>query len=170
MTPEEKVSIGLNISKATKGRKQSPEAIARTADALRGRLLSSEHRHKISLSLLGNKRCLGYKHTKETCHKDSLAHRGEKSYLWQGGISFEPYTPEFNNALRLEIRARDNFVCQLCTISENGQAHDVHHIDYDKTNSTRNNLVTLCHSCHTKTNQNRDYWQEHFHRDGRQQQ
>ncbi len=32
------------------------------------------------------------------------------------------------------------------------------HIDYNKKNSNLNNLITLCGSCHTKTNTNRNYW------------
>lgn len=31
-------------------------------------------------------------------------------------------------------------------------------IDYDKDNLDPNNLISLCNSCHAKTNKNRDYW------------
>ena len=34
----------------------------------------------------------------------------------------------------------------------------IHHIDYDKLNCKPENLITLCHSCHAKSNYNRDYW------------
>lgn len=37
-----------------------------------------------------------------------------------------------------------------------------HNIDYNKNNNDLNNLVTLCHSCHSKTNGNRNNWLNHF--------
>jgi len=37
-----------------------------------------------------------------------------------------------------------------------------HHIDYEKTNNVEGNLVSLCKSCHTKTNFNRDAWIAYF--------
>ena len=36
----------------------------------------------------------------------------------------------------------------------------IHHIDYNKQNSSINNLITLCNSCHAKTNANRKQWKE----------
>lgn len=89
---------------------------------------------------------------------------GEKASNWRGGISFEPYSSEFNNSLKYEIRKRDNFTCQFpnCGIKENGKVHDCHHINYDKKDSRSENLITLCSSCHMKTNFNREYWQNYF--------
>ena len=34
----------------------------------------------------------------------------------------------------------------------------IHHIDYNKTNCNKNNLITLCVACNGKANFNRDYW------------
>jgi len=81
---------------------------------------------------------------------------------WQGGISFEPYSAEFNNQLKYKIRERDNFTCQKCGKKENGKAHDCHHKNYNKKDSRPENLTTLCASCHMKTNGNRDYWLNYF--------
>lgn len=36
------------------------------------------------------------------------------------------------------------------------------HIDYNKHNLSPENLVTLCKSCHAKTNFNRNYWIKYF--------
>jgi len=90
----------------------------------------------------------------------SIEQRGENCHLWRGGISFKPYSPEFNNRLKTIIRERDRFTCQLCGITEElvGQKLDVHHIDYDKTNNEVINLISLCKSCHSKTNFKRDDW------------
>ena len=38
----------------------------------------------------------------------------------------------------------------------------VHHIDYDKLNLNPNNLISLCISCHVKTNKDREYWRQHL--------
>lgn len=84
---------------------------------------------------------------------------GENSPTWRGGISYEPYTPEFNRRLKRAIRERDNHQCQICGAPENGRTHHVHHIDYDKAHSEPENLITLCISCHPRTNGNRAHWQ-----------
>ena len=107
---------------------------------------------------------LGKKHKKSSIEKMKKSaigkHDGEKSGMWQGGISFEPYGLEFNNKLRLKIRTRDEFKCQECFITQKefGKTLDVHHIDFNKRNNTVNNLITLCRNCHTKTQFNRDKW------------
>ena len=80
---------------------------------------------------------------------------GINSYNWQGGISFEPYTSEFNNKFKKEIILRDNN-CLICG-SNNGLS--VHHVNYNKLQSFKENCICLCGSCHTKTNFNRKQWQ-----------
>ena len=65
----------------------------------------------------------------------------------------------------IKIRIRDNFTCQLCgNKKENNRGRNltIHHIDYDKQNCNKNNLISLCMSCHGKTNGNRDYWYAYF--------
>jgi len=83
---------------------------------------------------------------------------GDKNGGWYGGISENPYGPEFNRTLKNKIRKRDNFKCAIC--KEDG--YDVHHIDYDKENNLEENLITLCHKDHMKTNINRESWMEFF--------
>jgi len=85
---------------------------------------------------------------------------------WQGGISFEPYPIGWTDTLKESIRQRDNHICQNpecnMTQEENKRALDVHHTDYDKSNLNTGNLISLCHSCHTKTNFNRNYWYAYY--------
>lgn len=64
--------------------------------------------------------------------------------------------------LRRAIRERDNYICQMCSALQDKYAFSVHHIDYDKKNCNPDNLITLCRSCHAKTNQKRKYWIEYF--------
>lgn len=120
--------------------------------------LSEKHRANIAKSLLGNKRTLGKKQSCETKLKRSIAMRGEKHPQWRGGISFEPYSIEWNKSLKKKIRERDDRKCQICRKKPSGRELDVHHIDYNKKNCNPENLISLCHSCHTKTNTKRDYW------------
>jgi hypothetical protein len=86
------------------------------------------------------------------------AQRGEKSYLWRGGVSFEPYSTDWTKTLKRSIRERDNYICQLCSQYGN----EVHHIDYNKKNCNPRNLITLCSKCHRRTNFERDYWIRYF--------
>lgn len=91
------------------------------------------------------------------------AQKGDKARLWEGGISFEPYSQEWTKILKDIIRQRDNYKCHLCGNKKKGsQSLPVHHIDYDKKNCNPDNLITLCPTCHGKTNQNRQYWINYF--------
>jgi len=178
--------------------------------ALKGRIISKEHRKNLSKALRGNKNCLGRKHSVETKRKISETEKGkfvsektrekqrniklknpsmywlgkkrpkktrdkisknltgrfgkEKSPSWKGGISFEPYGLEFNEDLKEVVRNRDRRKCQICekTELENGAKLDCHHMDYNKKNNNPNNLIALCHICHTKTNWNRKFWIKYF--------
>ena len=81
-------------------------------------------------------------------------HQQDRCYQWLGGISFEPYPPEFNEALKRQIRERDQRRCMLC--GQKGRC--VHHIDYDKDNCNHQNLCTVCRICHAYTNAERETW------------
>jgi len=83
---------------------------------------------------------------------------------WKGGISFEPYPLGWNKTYKEQIRFRDGYKCQICGKPEieNIRKLDVHHIDYNKKNLDLNNLISLCISCHIKTNYNRNYWEEYL--------
>lgn len=90
--------------------------------------------------------------------------RGHETPNWKGGTSLEPYGEDFNSDLKLRVRRRDDFTCQLCGAKENGRKLDCHHIDYDKQNNSETNLITLCreNGCHQKTNGRRAYWTKYF--------
>lgn len=90
--------------------------------------------------------------------------KSENHPLWMGGISKLPYGFEFDNKLKLKIRARDKFTCQECGYTEEqlGYVLPVHHIDYDKNNNEEINLICLCRSCHTQTNFGRVDWEIYY--------
>lgn len=85
----------------------------------------------------------------------------EKASAWEGGISKLPYAFEFNKQLKQFIKQRDQNICQNPNCMNTKNLH-VHHIDYDKQNNNIENLVTLCRSCHTKTNHNRYYFTNYY--------
>ncbi len=80
------------------------------------------------------------------------------------------YPLKFTNYLKLKIRKRDNYTCQgeNCNITEEEyiivykRILCVHHIDYNKQNCNKDNLITLCQKCNIKANFNRNYWGEYF--------
>ena len=97
----------------------------------------------------------------------SLIHSGSfksgKEHLnWQGGIAHLPYPYEFNKQLKSTIRKRDNYTCKICFKKQSLRTFVIHHIDYNKNNNNPKNLITLCRSCHAKTNFNRDAWIRFF--------
>jgi len=74
------------------------------------------------------------------------------------------YPLNFRNSLKELIRNRDNRKCQLCGCPEIECDRKllVHYINYNKYNLFKNNLISLCNSCHMKINFNRDYWYAYF--------
>lgn len=86
--------------------------------------------------------------------------RGEKCHLWNGGVSECDYPVEFNQTLKNKIKKRDNYICGVC--EKNTQKLCVHHIDYNKNNCNERNLISLCVSCHGKTNIKRRQWELFF--------
>jgi len=116
-------------------------------------------------------------HNATKCHKcaaiasvslrNTQAARMKRSITLGGtGVPYEntEYGSEFTKELKNKIIKRD-CCCKICklTIDQIMRLYDrkphIHHIDYDKSNNSEENLVALCISCHMVTNTNRDYWQ-----------
>jgi hypothetical protein len=45
---------------------------------------------------------------------------------------------------------------------KNGYTLEIHHINYNKKDNKKCNLITLCISCNIKANYNRDYWKNYY--------
>jgi hypothetical protein len=163
------------------GMKTPDDVKRKISDSMQGKQNSLGHKHsaetrsKMSRNMMGNKRLLGHHHSEETRKKIaawrrseeqlqrlSETHLGPKNSQWQGGIANDPYGPKFNQRLRNQIRERDGYTCKICGKPENGQKHDCHHVDYVKTNNNHENLITLCHGCHSLTCRNREQWKSYF--------
>jgi 5-methylcytosine-specific restriction endonuclease McrA len=123
------------------------------------KMRSPETRCKIAQALMGNTHTLGYRHSEEMKQRCRLAKMGECNPAWCGGISYEPYSPEFNSLLKEEILKRDKYQCLCCGKEQQvGETFHIHHLNYDKQDNHPENLITLCHSCHSRTNHYRHLW------------
>lgn len=71
------------------------------------------------------------------------------------------YTHDFFCQKLREIVIQDqNSVCAICHRELFQYFKNLHHIDYNKQNNIRQNLIYLCTSCHSRTNKKteREYW------------
>jgi hypothetical protein len=67
--------------------------------------------------------------------------------------------PDWTLELRARIRHRDDYTCQVCGVRQTDVSFHVHHIDYDRTNNGDwKNLITLCPTCHMRTNWGMGIW------------
>lgn len=72
---------------------------------------------------------------------------GEKNPFYIHGQASRPYPLTFRK-MRAIIKERDGYLCQRCGLEEVHRSHHIHHIDFDKNNTSPDNLITLCVSCH----------------------
>ncbi len=93
---------------------------------------------------------------------------GEGNPAYLGGLSFLPYTKEFNNRFKLAIKQRDGFMCLKCGMREEDslilfkKRLQCHHINYIKENTLKENCCALCLRCNVEVNKNRESWTKFF--------
>lgn len=110
----------------------------------------------------------GRKHSDKTIAIFSTQRSGQGNPSWIDGRSFIPYAPEFNRVIKKFIRNRDGYVCKGCGMIESVHLDryntrlTIHHIDYDKRNNLKTNLITLCFGCNTRANKDRDVKIKHY--------
>lgn len=166
------------------GRKWSEEHKKRLSVIHRGKILSEEHKRKISENIKDNLPSTSFKKGHKSWNvgtkgimkswnkglktgliPKSAFKQGQKPWNWKGGTALYPLG--WTKTFREQIRYRDSYKCQLCGMPEveNKKRLSIHHKDYDKENLSPGNLITLCQRCHGKTNvKNRNYWIEYFRR------
>lgn len=172
------------------GRSRPDSVKQKLSEANKGKKLSEETKRKISEKMKGKKNSLGVHPSNETRRKLSESKKGEKSYRfgktwsqedkerigrqtrerlidprnhpnWKGGISMEPYCFIWSDSdFKKSILQRDNYQCQNSNCWKIGSRIVLHHIDYDKKNCQPSNLITLCNSCNSRANFNREYWKQ----------
>jgi len=146
-----------------KGTKQSPEHIAKrvasTVLKLIGKKHSEEHKEKIRMSLVGNKRRLGTKHSEETKKKISESHKGEKAYQWKGGFNCSKQrrariakaTGTHSETDWLELKKKYNYMCLCCKKQEPFVKLTEDHIVPLSVGGSNDisNIQPLCRSCNS---------------------
>jgi len=99
---------------------------------------------------------------REKMRQAKLGKFGKLANNWIDGSSFEPYPLGWTKTFKEQIRKRDKHRCRRCGCKENGRKLDIHHIDYNKENLSPENLISLCHTCHMRTNGDRKFWKRFF--------
>lgn len=147
------------------GKEHSIKSKLKMSKIRKGIKFSKEHKRKLSEINIGRK------HSVETKEKMSIAGKGRKASIetilkrsgknnsrWKGGISFEPYCIDWTKEYKEYIKERDNHTCQNpdCWHTTDYLSLTVHHINYTKKNCSPKNLITLCHSCNSRANKNRE--------------
>jgi predicted DNA-binding protein YlxM (UPF0122 family) len=96
-------------------------------------------------------------------NKFSKMRKGKKHWNFKNWSSRKPYSTKWSDELKLKIRQRDGNKCRICGKKQIKPKLDVHHIDYNKQNCKEENLISLCHRCHTITsNSKRFFWIKFF--------
>lgn len=136
---------------------QSPGEFGRKMSVLeKGKKFSEKHKKAISNGRLGMKLSEEHrKHIGDANRKKwasgffDTIHKGKYNKHWRGGIE-KGYTYDFES-LRVFVRDRDNYMCQICGkhLHKTRDSH-VHHIDGNKKHNEMDNLILLCTSCHGK--------------------
>jgi hypothetical protein len=156
-----------------KGRPHSEKAKLKMSERHKGKKLSEEHKRKIGESckgkLAGDKNPMFNKYgnknpnygnhlSEEAKERISKANIGRGNGRWNEGSSKEPYCFIWDQWLKEQIKERDRYQCQNPDCWGISQKLVIHHIDYHKKNCSVDNLITLCNSCNSRANKDRDFW------------
>lgn len=83
---------------------------------------------------------------------------GHQHGCWKGGISCEPYCDIWlDKEFKQSIKERDGYKCLNPDCWHNIHKLCIHHIDYNKKNCEPQNLITLCTSCNSRANKDREW-------------
>lgn len=101
---------------------------------------------------------------KQQSKKVSATLQGIELKDWKKFVSREPYSQNWNNKFKRLIRKRDNYICLKCGKHQEKEKHSlaVHHINYDKKLTIKENCCTICRKCNIEVNKNRKHWTKFF--------
>lgn len=128
----------------------NPIAIERMriiGESCRGIPRSEDTRAKIGI---GNR---GKTHTEHSKIKMSSTKLGIPVDEWVEYGKMNPYSNEFTERLKAIIRDTYDNKCFICGMNEsdNCRKMSIHHINRDKLDTSHNNLIPLCVSCHSSS-------------------
>lgn len=127
----------------------------------------SKRKRKLIKFCLDCKKILLNNRSTRCCDCFRKFQRGINHPNYIDGRKLNPYPLDFWK-IRETIKNRDGYICQNCGMTEEehltilGYGVTVHHIDYNKTNNSNTNLITLCLWCNIRANKNRDYWLKYY--------
>jgi len=143
-------------------KKHTEESKKKMSGSHKGKELSEETKRKIGIA---NK---GRKHSDETKRKISESTLGEKHWNWKDGSDLLSKTKYYGH-LKPYLLVRDGFKCLnpycnklLATRKPNNSMLIVHHIDGNRLNREKTNLITLCASCNQREIKKREEWRYMF--------
>jgi len=83
---------------------------------------------------------------------------GSNTPNWRGGITFDPYCEAWKDKeYKQGIMDRDGNVCLNPVCWNRDKVLTIHHIDYNKKNCKPSNLITVCRSCNSRANKDREW-------------
>lgn len=138
------------------------------SDSLKKYFSNPKIKEKLSIRNSGERNPhYGKHHSFEHRKKMHKLMSGEKNHEYKHGNGLRGYDFKFNEVFKKSIKQRDRG-CMLCNIGLEDlkllkRKVNVHHINYDIKLSIPENCITLCNSCHSKTNGNREEFIEFFH-------
>ena len=96
------------------------------------------------------------KYCSHKCYSEHLKTiKGDKAPRWDGGKTKASQCIRTSSEYRMwryKVLERDNFTCQMCGAKTELEAHHIKEFSkYPEKIFEINNGVTLCHSCHIKT-------------------
>ena len=125
--------------------KKKTSAKLKISKTLSGRKLPNNHKNNIKKGIIRKVK------------------KGVESHMYKDSSWLEnrvQYSSLFTKAFRLKIYKRDKYKCAIC--KQSTQVLHCHHKDYNKYNNSLDNMITLCHSCHFKTNFDKEKWKKFF--------
>ena len=143
------------ISIANTGKKRSEEMKKRVSEVNTGLKRSLKTRMRISNGLKGR---VISEETRIKMRKNHADFSLDKHPGWKGGISCEPYCFEWSSKeFKDMIKDRDENRCLNPDCWKSSYRLSAHHIDYNKKNCEPENLITLCVSCNSRANSEREW-------------
>lgn len=134
--------IKQRATESRKGYSPSKETRQKMCEIMRGRILTEEWKRKIGEANKGNIPWhKGLHHSTETKNKISQSQSGENGHNWKGG-KIDYWLKE------LKLKYTE---CVLC---KSKKYLEMHHIDCNRDNNNRSNLIILCRKCHR-------WWHKH---------
>ena len=107
--------------------------------------------------------CLIIGHTKSCGCLQTESCSGDNNFNWKGGTSKGIYCRDWTNDLKDCVKERDEYKCLNPDCWGKDKTLSVHHINYNKKSCGLENLITVCRSCNTRANTDRE-WHEAWYK------